>query len=137
MSQDASVETLTNIVISLAQQVAARDAQLKSERANFVEELAAMKDQHEVMRTARDHALQCMEEVALQRDRFKDEVETVRAAWSTDVERVRMQGESRLAKEALLEVRTEFDREQAEWKRKVWTILHVGHVQEPALTREP
>lgn len=109
------------IIKSLAQQVANRDAWLKNAQARFDEELASVRHQAEEMRLERDQALRSVDELDLQRNQLKDQLEAIRVEWSIDVERTRMQDERELAKEKALRVtdRAELELERVESKTKV------------------
>jgi len=112
---------LPAIIKSLAQQVANRDAWLKNAQARFDEELASVRHQAEEMRLERDQALRSVDELDLQRNQLKDQLEAIRVEWSIDVERTRMQDERELAKEKALRVtdRAELELERVESKTKV------------------
>ena len=49
------MDTLPDIIKSLAQQLSSRDAQLKVERANYIEKLSVMREEYDGIRSERDH----------------------------------------------------------------------------------
>ena len=60
---EETVDTLPDIIKSLAQQLSSRDAQLKVERAKCVEKLSMIKEEQDVMRLERDQLTEGLRKV--------------------------------------------------------------------------
>ncbi|KAF8581570.1 hypothetical protein K439DRAFT_1662243 [Ramaria rubella] len=121
MPSEDSPDTLPGIIKSLAQQLSSRDAQLQVERVKFSEELSEMKKQHDTLQMEHDCGLRSLEEVKLQRNQLKEELRSVRAAWTADLDGVRARAERDMERERALHAKALDDSglEKAELTKKI------------------